>query len=140
MNYNFDAFPCYYVKTRWAESALRDFYNSHMNSYDITGRQFTLLTLISTNEGCSVRELADMIVLERSTVNRSILPLFKKRLIVDRKITGTRNSQLAITEEGINTLVVATKAWEKAQNSIETKFGKDEIIIINRVLKELGSL
>ena len=140
MKYEFDKVPCYYLKLRWAEQISRRFYNERMEGCGITGRQFTLLSFIAAKEGCSLKELADLIMLERSTVNRSVQPLLKYGLLEDKRKAGQRNSSLHLTPKGEQTLKDATVAWDKAQHDFESLFTKKELERLNKSLDILNRL
>ena len=136
----FKDIPCYYLKLRWAEMLSREFYNNRMKECGITGRQFTLFFFIKYNGGCSLKELADMIVLDRSTVNRSIQPLLKKGLLEDRKLDGQRNSSIWLTEFGEQVFLQASQSWDKAQDDFSNLFTKEELEQLDSTLEILKRL
>lgn len=140
MIFEFDKMPCYYLKLRWAEQLARRFYNVRMEGLGITGRQFTLLSFIEGQEGCSLRELADLIVLERSTVNRSVQPLLKNGLLEDRRMDGQRNSSLWLTGKGKDIMAKARIVWDEAQVEFEKRVTPEALVMLNKGLDALNRL
>jgi DNA-binding MarR family transcriptional regulator len=88
----------------------------------------------------TLKELADMAELDRSTLARNIKPLMKKNLVYDAKADGARNSKLALTQEGIKKLEHAKQLWNHAQQQVQEKLGQTNISELEKVLKTLETL
>lgn len=132
--------PCYCLRTRKANSAVAKFYDHILEPSGVTVRQYSLLLYISQREGISVRELADMAELERSTLARTLKPLFHKGLIVDAKNPGARDSKLQLTENGQETLFQAAALWRQAQETVMEKLGAEKLAMVDEVLEMLQGL
>lgn len=131
---------CYCLKTRKASAAITKFYDNTLAPCGVTIRQYSLLLSISQAESCSVRDLADMTDLDRSTLARSLKPLFQQRLIVDRKEPGARSSRLELTPDGQDTVVCAAQRWAEAQEMVKHKFGKAGLEELENVMAMLGTI
>lgn len=127
---------CYCLKTRRASASITKFYDQMLAPCGVTARQYSLLLNIPQTDNCSVRELSDMIDLDRSTLARSLKPLYTQGLIIDNKAPGTRNSQLELTDKGKQVVLQAMSLWEKAQQSLMQKIGDEKL----RQLDEIYSM
>jgi len=131
---------CYCLKTRRASAALTKFYDNKLAPCGVTVRQYSLLLNISQAENCSVKELADMTELDRSTLARSLKPLYQQALVIDTKELGTRNSQLELTRAGKQTVECANQLWAEAQEVVEEKFGEVGLQKLEMVMARLEAL
>jgi DNA-binding MarR family transcriptional regulator len=132
---------CYCLKIRKASAAVTKLYDNILEPCGVTVRQYSLLFNISYRSNhCSVKELADMAELDRSTLARSLKPLFLQGLIVDTSRPGTRNSQLELTEAGKETLERAKILWSNAQLALMQKFGDEGLAALEKVLRLLEVL
>ena len=131
---------CYCLKIRRASATVTKFYDSMLESCGVTVRQYSLLLNISQAEHCSVKELADMTELDRSTLARSLKPLYHQGLVIDTKVLGTRNSQLEVTETGKETVECAKQLWAEAQKAVKLKLGANGLHSLEKVLNLLERL
>ena len=132
--------PCYCLKIRRASAVITKFYDKILRACGITIRQYSLLLNISRAEQCSVRELADRTELDRSTLTRSLKPLYQQKLIVDAKQPGTRNSRLELTEAGKETVARAKLLWAEAQEDVKETLGEEGLSSLEKVVSLLESL
>lgn len=131
---------CYCLKIRRATNDVTRFYDHVLKPSGITVSQYSILLNISRAEKGSIKELADMAELDRSTLARNIKPLINRNLIIDAKLPGTRDSKLKLTDEGIRTLEKSKMLWEEAQHQVEKKLGLNEIEELEQLLKALEAL
>jgi DNA-binding MarR family transcriptional regulator len=99
-----------------------------------------LLLNISRALSCSVRELAGLADLDRSTLARSLKPLFKQGFIIDAKSPGTRDSRLELTKCGQETVLAAGELWTQAQKALERHFGQSGLKELESVMARLEAL
>jgi DNA-binding MarR family transcriptional regulator len=132
--------PCYCLRSRKASANVSKFYDIILEPCGVTARQFSLLLNISKAEQCSVKELADMTDLDRSTLTRSLRPLYSQGLIIDTKPPGTRNSHLELTAEGRKTLKASFQLWSKAQQSLQQKLGEEGLATLEKAFALLDNL
>jgi DNA-binding MarR family transcriptional regulator len=89
---------------------------------------------------CSTTALARIMKLERTTLIRSLKPLFEAGLIQDLSEEGKRNRQLTLTEAGLVTLEAAQKLWEKAQAGFKKHIGEEDFEKLVNTIVELEQL
>ncbi len=140
MEKDLQSIPCHYLKLRRGEEMVRKFYDSYLKPSSVTIAQFFLLRQISANEGCSVRQLSDRTLLDRSTLARTLKPLFAAGLIFDAKAPGARNSRLALTPHGQSVLNDAGVRWEQAQKAFEEKIGRSRVEVCEKIIAEFAKL
>jgi DNA-binding MarR family transcriptional regulator len=83
----------------------------------------------------TVRELAETLVMDRSTLGQNLRPLERDALITLLIDPRDRRSRLiALTELGIAKLNEAAKYWRIAQDRFEATFGQEEAAQLRSVL------
>ena len=83
----------------------------------------------------TVGELAEELVMDRSTLGQNLRPLERDQLITLLTDPKDRRSRLiALTRHGIAKLNEAAKYWVIAQDRFETAFGKQEAAELRSVL------
>lgn len=132
--------PCHCTRLHRSEENVTRFYDRCLRPSGVTARQYALLRQIQLHLGCSVRELADVTELDRSTLTRNLKVLFRQEYIVDRKKMGKRNSQLYLTPVGEKVCKQANTLWEKAQREYEEKIGPENVAELERILLKLQDL
>lgn len=125
---------CYCINLRRASNAVTDIYNRSLQPIGLSVNQYSLLINISRLEPCSVSDLANYVGLERTTLVRSLKPLFKMAYIQDISEANQRNRQLKVTKSGEQVLKQAVLLWETAQTEIEQKIGKEKIAQLSEIL------
>ena len=135
-----DNTSCYCLKMRRTAGNIVNFYDTMLAPSGVTVRQYSLLYAIASGMPCTVAELAARTELDRSTLARSLKPLLKSNLVVDAKESGTRNSRLALTQEGMMVKEQAEKLWVKAQKAFEEKLTSEQLSALEDVLTALQML
>ena len=83
----------------------------------------------------TVRELAEALVMDRSTLGQNLRPLERDELItLLTDPNDRRNRLIALTRLGIAKLNDAAKYWKIAQDRFEATFGKQEAADLRSVL------
>lgn len=131
---------CFCLQTRKAAFSIKEFYDKMLAPAGVTVRQYSLLLNILRLGVCSVRELSDATGLDRSTLARSLKPLFSGGYVVDTKERNCRDSRLRLTYKGESTLCKAAGLWRSAQEEIMSRFGSEGMQKFYSVLNMLNSL
>ncbi len=125
---------CYAMQIRRFNNQITGFYDRCLEDSGITVCQFTIISKLHRFRNLSVRELSDLVVLERSTLARSLKPLRENGYIVDTRQKGQRNSRLQLTEKGEETYSLAKQRWNDAQAVLEEKLGKHRIEELHEIM------
>lgn len=128
---------CYCINSRRLSNLITNKYDKHLQEINLTVNQYSLLVNINQLEICSVSDLAIYVGLERTTLVRTLKPLFDKKLIEDISETTQRNRQIKITQIGKEILEKGKPLWKQAQKEIEDKIGKDNILVLSEIFSKL---
>lgn len=128
---------CYCINSRRLSNLITNKYDKHLQEINLTVNQYSLLVNINQLEICSVSDLAIYVGLERTTLVRTLKPLFDKKLIEDISETNQRNRQIKITQKGKEVLEKGKPLWKQAQKEIEDKIGKDNILVLSEIFSKL---
>ena len=128
---------CYCINSRRLSNLITNKYDKHLQEINLTVNQYSLLVNINRLEICSVSDLAVYVGLERTTLVRTLKPLFDKKLIEDISEINQRNRQIKITQKGKEVLEKGKPLWKQAQKEIEDKIGKDNILVLSEIFLKL---
>ena len=128
---------CYCINSRRLSNLITNKYDKHLQEINLTVNQYSLFVNINQLEICSVSDLAIYVGLERTTLVRTLKPLFDKKLIEDISETTQRNRQIKITQIGKEILEKGKPLWKQAQKEIEDKIGKDNILVLSEIFSKL---
>lgn len=90
---------------------------------ELKSTQFSLLVTIMKCGNIPLSRLAQILVLERTTLTRNLKPLMVKGYIEAKTEKDKRVRIISISEEGIKIIELATPLWEAAQLSLVGKLG-----------------
>ncbi|WP_242876414.1 MarR family winged helix-turn-helix transcriptional regulator [Desulfosporosinus hippei] len=103
--------------------------------------QYSLLRNLEWAKLVSMTELARIMRIDRTTLNRNIKPLVKAGLIeVNASGEDSRSRNVMLTEAGKVTLANAGVLWREAQESIEEYLGIEELDNLKKLLSKLEAL
>ena len=128
------------MNMRRASHAITNIYDEFLASSNLNVEKFSLLKHIYQLEPVSVSDLSHVIRLDRTTLVRNLKPLEERNLIRDISAAGSRNRQLELTDEGVNTYRTAELLWEKAQSFLEEYLGADNIDLLTELLSKIEAL
>ncbi len=131
-------FSCFCIQLRRASNYITELYDRPLASLGITTTQYSLLSNIKDLDCCSVSDLAAYVNLERTTVVRTLKPLFQKGWIEDVSSQDARNRKIMVTEKGEELLTQAKAMWIQSQSEIEKRIGKEDLEVFERVLAKLS--
>jgi DNA-binding MarR family transcriptional regulator len=132
---------CNCFAIRQAARFVSQLYERHVSQAGVTAAQFTLLAAIHKRPGTTMAELADAMVMERTTLVRALKPLQRDGLVTaEQQDAGTRAVALNLSEAGGKTLGEAALRWKDAQKEFEQKFGQGRAGELRKTLLELTSM
>ena len=109
---------------RQAARYVSQLYDRHMAQVGLTITQFSILRRIKRAAPMTMKQLADEMVMERTTLVRALQPLQRDGLLLSRSTEVTsRELALSLTEAGETKLVAARLRWHAAQEAFERRFG-----------------
>jgi DNA-binding MarR family transcriptional regulator len=125
---------------RQAARHISQLYERHLSAAGITPTQFSIVSALERAPDMTMAELAQAMVMERTTVVRVLQPLLRNGL-VSAELGGPcqRRLQLTLTRSGQTKLADALRHWQAAQEEFEAKFGRRQAARLRRELFRLTS-
>ena len=112
--------------------------------YGIQGSMLSILFIIGKQSTINQKTLADLLVLDPSTMSRDVKKLVSKGWVKVSKGEDTRSSELSITVAGCLLLEEIAPIWEKLHNKVSELLGNfsvQQIDVITEVIsRETASL
>jgi DNA-binding MarR family transcriptional regulator len=132
---------CNCFSNRQAARYVSQLYERHLNGAGVTSAQFTIMAAVGRKPGVQMLELADAMVMDRTTLVRALKPLQRDGLVeAAQDSANSRAVGLYLTSTGKETLVKAGAAWRAAQAEFEQKFGEKRAKALRQSLFELTSM
>ena len=131
---------CYCINLRRANGVVTKYYDQMFKPLGLTVSQFSLLVNLRQLEPTGVSRLAEKLGLERTTLTRSLKPLFEAGLVEDAAPPDSRERRMSLTATGRAKIKSGMKCWIQAQNGIEDHLGPKKLALLQNLLRELESL
>jgi DNA-binding MarR family transcriptional regulator len=131
------------MRLRKASRRLSQIYDRHLEPLGLTVTQYGVLGHLSRFEGSSMGELAEKLVMDPTTLTRTLRPLERQDLVAIKTDRQDRRARrLHLTAKGAKAYERAKPAWIKAQQSIENALGEVDApaldAALDRVLERLS--
>jgi DNA-binding MarR family transcriptional regulator len=120
---SYDDCNCFAV--RQAARYVTQLYERHLLPVGLTAAQFSLLAKLSRREeGWTMAELADSMVMDRTTLVRAMKPLQRDGMIVSGTgEQGSRAHVFNLSDAGRDRYQTARVLWHQAQDEFEKSYG-----------------
>jgi DNA-binding MarR family transcriptional regulator len=115
---------CYCAALRAASRKTTALYDSALAPVGIGVAQYSLMRRIEHVGTVSLTELAGLAGLDRSTVGRNVKVLERLGLVSEKAAGDQRETAVALTEAGAETLRRARPLWKEAQRRVEAVLGE----------------
>lgn len=100
--------------------------------------QLSVLTTLRYVGPKSINELAEVMILDRTTLGRNLKPLQRDGLIaIQPDKEDRRTKKLALTKKGENIAAKAMDSWGEAQTSFEKAIGLENVIALSKLLRQV---
>ncbi|CAB3687430.1 MarR family winged helix-turn-helix transcriptional regulator [Paraburkholderia rhynchosiae] len=109
---------------RQAARYVSQIYDRHLASVGLTITQFSLLGRLNRTGPMTMKQLAEVMRMQRTTLVRTIQPLRRNGLVVSEALgADARVLSIALTADGKARLEAGRKHWHAAQAEFEHSFG-----------------
>jgi len=112
---------CYNLQK--ATRAVSQFYNKMLKPVGLRGTQFTILRVLAVMDSVNITNMANRMVVDRTTLTRNLRPLEKRKLLEIVPGKDQRSREVRLTEKGRDTLKSAVPLWEEAQKRFSEELG-----------------
>jgi DNA-binding MarR family transcriptional regulator len=118
---------CVASNIRRTDRVITQFYDAIMAPSGLTSPQFGLLAVLAEAAPVTIHQLAEALIMDRTTLTRNLEPLTKQRLVSIEEGEDRRTRIVRLTAEGEQTLRRAWPLWEEAQARIEQVLGRERV-------------
>jgi DNA-binding MarR family transcriptional regulator len=116
------------------------FYDQHLAPSGLRTTQFSILAKLKGLGPLTINALARELVMDRTTLGRTMLPLERDGLIaINEGTIDRRSKELAVTKSGTERLQRAARLWVEAQRAFEERFGTVRAADLRDLLREVAS-
>jgi DNA-binding MarR family transcriptional regulator len=131
---------CASFNFRRAARAVTRLYDVAFQGTKIRSTQFTILIAIAKAQPASISTLGSILVIDSTTLTRSLAKLQKQRLIAISKRAERRQRFVTLTEAGVTALAETLPGWRAAQERFEKAIGPEFWLGFRRELERLAHL
>lgn len=114
---------CACLNARKAARLLSQLYDAALRPIGLRSTQLPLLATIGLRGSLSLTELAELVVIDRTTLTRSLLLLEQHGWVRSTAGPDQRMRELSLTPRGREVLRRAIPLWQKAQSLVITQLG-----------------
>jgi DNA-binding MarR family transcriptional regulator len=131
---------CASFNFRRTARAVTRLYDVALQKSGIRSTQFAILVAVAKNHPISIGALGEMLVIDSTTLTRSLRLLQKAGLVAVSNRAAKRQRFLSLTARGENTLARAVPAWRKAQERFEATIGTEHWVELRKELERLAGV
>lgn len=122
---------------RKAVRVVTQLFDDSFRPLGIKATQMSLLGHCGKLGSATISELADAMVMDRTTLTRNLGPLEKKGLLRVKPGRDRREREVTLTKRGIETLAKGYPLWKKAQSQVADGLGRERL---EQLLSDLSEL
>ena len=123
-----DISVCAHANLRKAMRVVSKAYDAALKPSGLRATQFTLLAVLAQRGEMPLTRLAELLVMDRTTLTRNLKPLVKKGWLAIGRDEDERVRLISITKTGRSIVVEATPLWRNAQASVAEDFGEPRMM------------
>ena len=132
--------PCTCMNVRRASRAITQYYDSVLSPCGLTIAQMSLLKTLAAAEPTTITDLAGLMRIDRTTLNRNMKPLAESGLIEICAGKDSRTRQVRSTAAGKKACEKAWELWGEAQVAIQGYLGEEDSARLLLLLSKLEAL
>jgi len=132
--------PCNCMNMRRASRAVSQFYDEVLKPSGLTIAQLGLLRHLEIAEQTTISELAKIMRIDRTTLNRNMKPLSDTGLIAINPGKDSRTREIKLTKAGKDAVVKGWALWGEAQSSLKEYMGEEDLVKLVQLLSKLEAI
>ena len=129
---------CASFNFRRAARAVTSLYDRAFEPFGIRSTQFSILVGVAKTQPTSISALSELLVIDRTTLTRSLRLLKKQGLLTISARAEKRQRFLELTTRGAQTLAASLPAWRAAQERFVRTVGADYWVNFRNELEKLA--
>ncbi len=131
---------CNCLAIRQAARHVTQFYDQILAPAGLRATQLSILSRLRNAGPMTINELAAMLVMDRTTLGRNILPLQRDGLIeVAASASDRRRHELSLTKAGEERHRAGVQRWAEAQTKFNSVFGGERAAALRDLLREVSA-
>lgn len=116
---------------------LTGLYNAKMKDVPLSISQYTLIVNIEALAPARVTEVANAMLMDRTSVTRLTEPLITRGLLkIEQGEEDRRVKNLTVTAKGRAALRASAQAWQDAQQALYDAIGPDQWKLLRKTLRD----
>jgi len=131
---------CACATLRKTSRTLTRMYDDALKPSGLLATQYIALVAIQRDQPATMGQLAETMVMDRTTLTRNLKPLEKSGLIVSGKGEDQRTHVVSLTLKGKTAMEKAFPLWRKVQTHVATTLGPKRLAHLLSDLKEAVAL
>ena len=133
-----DMHRCACTVLRQAARVATQHFDKNLAASGLRISQFSVLSTLRYVGPKTINELAEIMVLDRTTLGRNLRPLQRAGYIaVEAGKDDRRTKQLALRRKGETAVLKAMDRWGEAQTGFENAIGLDNAIALSKLLRQV---
>lgn len=131
---------CASFNFRRVSRAVTALFDEALHESGIRSTQFAILTAIAKAQPVSIRKISDVLVIDATTLTRSLNLLRKLGLVAISPRGAMRQRFLNLTSDGEKALAVAIPLWRNIQQKFVDQIGEEQWTDLRAQLEDLSKL
>jgi DNA-binding MarR family transcriptional regulator len=131
---------CVAGNLRRTTRALTQLYDDALRPSGMRVTQFSVLVHLARLGTLSMNQLAEQLVMDRTTLTRNLQPLEKRGWVASQKGDDQRARLVTLTKQGERALTRAIPLWEETQTHIINSMGQERFRALINDLADLVKL
>ena len=129
---------CYALAARKTARYVSRLYDTHLASTGLSISQFSILSLLEAHGRLKISELADMLIMERTSLVRALKPLQVSGWVATQPSGSGRAFDITLARAGRKKIAEAAPLWKTAQSAFEAEIGRDRAIRLRDEVLDLN--
>lgn len=114
---------CTCANLRKAARIVTQAYDAALQPTGLKSTQFILLANLTEQDDMPLSQLAEALVMDRTTLTRNLKPLIRQGLVRIAQEADLRVRRVSLTDAGRAAVIAARPEWEAMQRRIEERLG-----------------
>ncbi len=131
---------CTGAAIRRAARRTSQFYDDALKPLGLKLTQYSLLSNIDLLDRPTITELADHLVMDRTTLTRNLTPLRVSGWVHLEPGADRRSRAVVLTSRGTDLLAAVKPVWQQAEVALRAKAGDARLRKLRRLLDEVASV
>jgi DNA-binding MarR family transcriptional regulator len=131
---------CACFNLRRASRVMTQHFDNSLKPSGLLVTQFTILAAVAIVQSITINELAEILVMDRTTLTRSLKLLERENWLMSEPGQDQRTRVISLTTEGEAILTKALPLWKLAQNKVAETLGQPRMDAMLADLTETTAL